>query len=460
MVIGRCQRCERRHRAAPQDPVVHPHRAAGRAGARRRRVAAGPASCPSASRRSGSTGSRTSATGTSAASCGGAIGSRPGTARTATSTVVGRGRRSGCVRGLRPPGRRARRRTRTSSTRGSAPGCGRSRRWAGRTTRRTSRAIYPTSVMETGYDIMFFWVARMMMLGLHLTDVEPFHTVYLSGLIRDPEGKKMSKTKGNVVDPLGVIDESGADALRFALIHGATPGQDQRFGRPSSRTPATSRTSSGTRRGSCVGRPAGHDRSRRRAPAAGRRSHRARPSAGSCRGPRRPSAEVDEAMADYALRRGDPRSCTTAIWNEFCDWGVELAKVRLADESLAAEVREATWWALVEALDTYLRLLHPVMPFVTEALWAAHPASSRRPGAADRRSLARGRGARPCGRARGRCPAGARPRPAQRSRRGAGRGHRLAPDRGRGPAPRWAPRSRRFAPPSSGWPGLAPLSAA
>ena len=89
---------------------------------------------------------------------------------------------------------------------------------------------YPTSVMETGYDIIFFWVARMMMLGIELTGTEPFHTVYLSGLIRDPAGQKMSKTKGNVVDPLGVIDESGADALRFAVIHGATPGNDQRFG--------------------------------------------------------------------------------------------------------------------------------------------------------------------------------------------------------------------------------------
>ena len=85
--------------------------------------------------------------------------------------------------------------------------------------------------METGYDIIFFWVARMMMLGMQLTGEAPFHTVYLSGLIRDPDGQKMSKTKGNVVDPLGVIDETGADALRFALIHGAAPGQDQRFGR-------------------------------------------------------------------------------------------------------------------------------------------------------------------------------------------------------------------------------------
>ena len=92
------------------------------------------------------------------------------------------------------------------------------------------RRFYPTSVMETGYDIIFFWVARMMMLGIELTGREPFHTISLSGLIRDPFGQKMSKTKGNVVDPLAVMAESGADALRFALIHGATPGQDQRFG--------------------------------------------------------------------------------------------------------------------------------------------------------------------------------------------------------------------------------------
>ena len=94
------------------------------------------------------------------------------------------------------------------------------------------RTFYPTSVMETGYDIIFFWVARMMMLGLHLTGREPFHTVYLSGLVRDPYGQKMSKTKGNVVDPLVTIEEFGADALRFALVHGTTPGNDARLGRP------------------------------------------------------------------------------------------------------------------------------------------------------------------------------------------------------------------------------------
>ena len=148
------------------------------------------------------------------------------------------------------------------------------------------RHFYPTSVMETGYDIIFFWVARMMMLGLHLTDREPFHTVYLSGLIRDPEGQKMSKTKGNVVDPLGVIDETGADALRFALIHGASPGRTSGSGRRSSRTPGTSRTSSGTRPGSS----SGHVRRRSRpTPSADPPTSDiwARPTAGCARG-RRP----------------------------------------------------------------------------------------------------------------------------------------------------------------------------
>ena len=91
------------------------------------------------------------------------------------------------------------------------------------------RRFYPTSVMETGYDILFFWVARMMMLGLFLTDAEPFHTVYLHGIVRDPMGAKMSKTKGNVADPLEMISAIGADALRFALTAGTGPGSDQRL---------------------------------------------------------------------------------------------------------------------------------------------------------------------------------------------------------------------------------------
>jgi valyl-tRNA synthetase len=233
------------------------------------------------------------------------------------------------------------------------------------------RRYYPTSVMETGYDIIFFWVARMVMLGLHLTDQAPFHTVYLSGLIRDPAGQKMSKTKGNVVDPLGVVDETGADALRFALIHGATPGQDQRFG-PAKLENArnfanklwnATRFVVGARPASI---PADAERrlpdERHLGPA--ERWLRSRAAA--------TTTAVDAAIADYGF--GDvTRSLYDAIWNEFCDWGLEFAKVRLADDELSDDAREATWWTLVEVLDTYLRLLHPVMPFVTEALWAAIP---------------------------------------------------------------------------------------
>jgi len=233
------------------------------------------------------------------------------------------------------------------------------------------RTFYPTSVMETGYDIIFFWVARMMMLGLHLTDHEPFHTVYLSGLIRDPQGQKMSKTKGNVVDPLGVIDETGADALRFALIHGAAAGQDQRFGRTKLDNARNFANKLWNATRFVVGaRPdtIAHDGERRLptgedlGPAERWMLSRASATV----------AAVDAALTDYAFGEVT-RLLYDAIWNEFCDWGLELAKVRLADASLSASIREATWWTLVEVLDTYLRLLHPVMPFVTESLWGAIP---------------------------------------------------------------------------------------
>ena len=91
------------------------------------------------------------------------------------------------------------------------------------------RRYYPGSIMETGYDIIFFWVARMMMLGIFLADDIPFRKVYLHGLVKDPYGKRMAKTKGNVVDPLEAIDAAGADALRFALLNGTSPGNDQKF---------------------------------------------------------------------------------------------------------------------------------------------------------------------------------------------------------------------------------------
>lgn len=86
--------------------------------------------------------------------------------------------------------------------------------------------FYPASVLETGYDILFFWVARMVTMGIELTGKVPFHTIYMHGLVRDAQGQKMSKTKGNVIDPIDTLEQFGADALRYTLVTGSTPGQD------------------------------------------------------------------------------------------------------------------------------------------------------------------------------------------------------------------------------------------
>ncbi len=231
--------------------------------------------------------------------------------------------------------------------------------------------FYPGTVMETAYDIIFFWVARMMMLGVHLMGDAPFEVVYLSGLVRDPYGQKMSKTKGNVVDPLEAIDESGADALRFALIHGAAPGNDQKFSADkleNARNFANKLWNAA--RFTLGGRPSSIP------PNAPRRSPDAAHLGPAERWLRsRVAAAVqgaDRALEAFAF--GElTRVLYDSIWGEFCDWALELAKVRLADATLAAADREATWWTLVEALDTYLRLLHPVMPFVTEAIWGEMP---------------------------------------------------------------------------------------
>jgi len=237
--------------------------------------------------------------------------------------------------------------------------------------------FYPTSVMETAYDIIFFWVARMMMMGIHLAGDAPFHTVYLSGLIRDPYGQKMSKTKGNVVDPLETIDEVGADALRFALVNGTAPGNDSRLGREklenarnfTNKLWNVARFVLGARPDSIPADAARQPPDRSKMGPA-ERWILSRASA--------TVAAVDQSLGQYAF--GDASQLLyEAIWNEYCDWGVELAKIRLGDQSLPAAEREATWWALVMALDTYLHLLHPIMPFVTEAIWERLPHAAADP---------------------------------------------------------------------------------
>ncbi len=233
------------------------------------------------------------------------------------------------------------------------------------------RRFYPSTVMETAYDIIFFWVARMMMLGLELMGEVPFRYVYLSGLVRDPYGQKMSKTKGNVVDPLETIDEFGADALRFALVHGTSPGADSRLGRAklenarnfANKLWNAARFVLGARPETIPADAAWTDPDPTHLGPA-ERWLRSRLAAAV--------AAADRAIADFAF--GElTRLLYEAIWGEYCDWALELAKVRLADPATTPAEREATWWTLVEGLDTYLRLLHPVMPFVTEAIWAAMP---------------------------------------------------------------------------------------
>jgi valyl-tRNA synthetase len=239
------------------------------------------------------------------------------------------------------------------------------------------KRFYPGSVMETAYDIIFFWVARMMMLGIHLMGEEPFHTVYLSGLIRDPLGQKMSKTKGNSVDPLATIDEIGADALRFALVNGTGPGSDARLGQEKLEN-ARNFTNKlwNVARFVLGARPAS-------IPAAAARRSPDRANVGPAdrwilARAAATVAAVDHEMSLYTF--GDASQILyEAIWNEYCDWAVELAKIRLGDESLPAAEREATWWTLVDVLDTYLRLLHPFMPFVTETIWERLPHSDDDP---------------------------------------------------------------------------------
>ncbi len=232
--------------------------------------------------------------------------------------------------------------------------------------------FYPGTVMETGYDIIFFWVARMMMLGEWLTGREPFGIVYLHGMVRDPYGAKMSKTRGNVVDPLGVIDEVGADALRFALVNGTAPGMDQRL--------SPSRLEGARNFANKIWNASRYVLSQR-PPELPADAILALPGGGSL-GPAehwilvRCAAtlrEVDAAYASFQFAEAT-RLLHAAIWGDYCDWYLELAKTQLTPERPVA-VRVATWQVLAWVLDRYLRVLHPVMPHITEHIWTSLPKS-------------------------------------------------------------------------------------
>ena len=222
------------------------------------------------------------------------------------------------------------------------------------------RYFYPTTVMETGYDILFFWVSRMIMMGIENTGEIPFKYVYLHGLIRDEKGDKMSKTKGNVIDPLKVIDQIGADALRFAVMNGNGPGNDSKMSpiKLEAGRNFANKLWNATR---FVIKSIPDDKINlkinKESLTIEDRWILSRLS--------RTEATVDKLMSDFQF--GEALSAIyDFLWNEYCDWYIELAKVRLNPENKDAVTPLPV---LINVLETALRLLHPFMPFVTEELW-------------------------------------------------------------------------------------------
>ena len=235
------------------------------------------------------------------------------------------------------------------------------------------KTFYPTTVMETGFDIIFFWVARMMMMGLHFMGEVPFETIYLHAMVRDENGQKMSKTKGNVIDPLDVTDKHGADALRFTLASMAGQGRDVKLS---------------------LDRVAGYQAF------ANKLWNAARFALMNLEGYEPTETEPWEGettLADrWILTRLDRAvvQVNTALegwrfdeaarllyaftWHELCDWYIELSKPALRGD-LGDGARRAAQGVLVHCLDVALRMLHPFMPFVTEEIWQKLPLGEGRP---------------------------------------------------------------------------------
>ena len=233
------------------------------------------------------------------------------------------------------------------------------------------KAFYPTSVLITGFDILFFWVARMVMTGLHFTGESPFAAVHLTGLVRDAEGVKMSKTKGNVLDPADLIGEYGADALRFTLASLDSPGRD---------IPLNPEQIAGYRAfGNKIWNATRF--------ALGRIPEgalvRARPEELAVAGLAAPerwilsrlSATCTEVHTKFETFRFD-EACNRLyhfFWGELCDWYIELAKPALLGSEADRKLRPRIGDVLLTVLDQALRMLHPVMPFLTEEVWQRLP---------------------------------------------------------------------------------------
>jgi len=222
------------------------------------------------------------------------------------------------------------------------------------------KRFYPTATLVTGFDIIFFWVARMMMQGLHFMDEVPFKRIFINALVRDAEGRKMSKSKGNVLDPLELVDDYGADALRFTLTAMSGAARDIKL----SRQRIEGYRNFGTKLWNATrfcqmngcARTEGFDPATLKVPLniwiVGQTV--------------RTTQAVTKALENCAFDEAS-NALYRFVWNVFCDWYVELAKPGLNGEDEAArdETRATAAWVL----DVILKLLHPVMPFLTEELW-------------------------------------------------------------------------------------------
>ena len=219
--------------------------------------------------------------------------------------------------------------------------------------------FYPTSVLETGYDILFFWVARMIMDGVEFTGKAPFHTVYLHGIIRDEKGVKMSKTKNNAIDPLEVMDAMGTDALRFTLLVGSTPGNDMNISVKkveANRNFANKVWNIGRFVISAVDR-------------AGEKPIEAPvwtlPDSWIWARLKQVVNSVNALFENYQFGEAG-KQIYEFFWSEFADWYLEASKRQISEGGDRAYF---TAYGLAQVLDVMLRLLHPFTPYVTEALW-------------------------------------------------------------------------------------------
>ncbi|MFT3998360.1 MAG: class I tRNA ligase family protein, partial [Asticcacaulis sp.] len=222
--------------------------------------------------------------------------------------------------------------------------------------------FYPTHTLVTGFDIIFFWVARMMMMGLHFTGKAPFERIFINALVRDEKGQKMSKSKGNVMDPLILIDEFGADALRFTLTAMSGQGRDIKLAKQR----IEGYRNFGTKlwnahrfaqMNECTV-PAGFDPSQVKLTLSR-----------WIRGETHKTVKIVTEALEACAFDDAANALYKFVWNVVCDWYVELSKPILngEDAEAKAEIRAMTAWVL----DQCLILLHPVMPFITEELWGA-----------------------------------------------------------------------------------------